>query len=345
VIHVKKNMGIMLVSIVVVAIVIGAWALTTTQQKERLVVSTTTSLYETGLLDVLDNKFETKHPDLNVTFISQGTGLAIQTAMRGDADMILVHDPAREKAFLDDGYGVNRKIIAYNYFVIVGPEEDPAGVEGLDPVNALLAIKAAGEEGEALWVSRGDDSGTHAKEKRLWIAGGEDATELRDLPWYLEAGSGMTATLNLADEKRAYTLCDMGSYLNNYVLGNIDLNIVVEAGKDTLNVYSAIACDPRNTDLKHVKFNHAMEFIEFLVSDEVQEVLADFGVDKFGQPLFYPAVEILETNTDPTTASWIKELAFIDGTECPPEKRYEAGDLTFLNIALILLPIRRENLS
>lgn len=340
-----KHTGLILVAIVVVAIIVGAWALTTMQGKERLVVSTTTSLYETGLLDVLDTKFEANHPNVNVTFISQGTGLAIQTAMKGDADMILVHDPARETTFLNDGYGVNRKIIAYNYFVIVGPDADPAEVKGLDPVNALLKIKAAGEDGQALWVSRGDDSGTHAKEKKLWLAAGANATELRDLPWYWEAGSGMTATLNLADEKRAYTLCDMGSYLNNYVLGNIDLQIMVEAGKDTLNVYSAIACDPRNPALQHVEFGHAMAFIEFLVSEEVQEILADFGVDKFDQPLFYPAVEILETAADPTTASWIRGLAFIDGTECPAERRYEAGSLTFLNVALAAWPIRRENRS
>ena len=222
----KINMGIMVVAVAVATIIIGAGILALTQRREGLLVSTTTSLYETGLLDVLENRFEAEHPDLKVSFISQGTGLAIQTAMRGDADMILVHDPAREETFLDDGYGVNRKIIAYNYFVIVGPEEDPAEVEGLDPVNALLNIKAAGEEGKVLWVSRGDDSGTHAKEKRLWNASGEDAEELRDLGWYWEAGSGMTATLNLADEKRAYTLCDLGSYLNNYALGNIDLTIL-----------------------------------------------------------------------------------------------------------------------
>lgn len=341
----RKNRGVILAAVVVMAIIIGGWTLTTTQERERLVISTTTSLYETGLLDLLDSEFEAKYLNLNVTFISQGTGLAIQTAMRGDADLILVHDPAREKAFLDDGYGVNRKIVAYNYFVIVGPEEDPAEVKELSPVNALLAIKAAGEEGEALWISRGDDSGTHSKEKNLWKTGGEDSAELKDLGWYWEAGLGMTATLNLADEKRAYTLCDMGSYLNNYVLGNIDLDVLVEAGKDTLNVYSAIACDPRNDNLKHVKFSHAMEFIKFLVSDDVQEILADFGIDNFGQPLFNPAVEILETNIDPTTASWIKELAFIDGTECPPNKRYEASDLSFPNIVIAQWLIRRENLS
>lgn len=341
----RKNKGILLVAVVVVAVVLGGWALTTLQQKERLIISTTTSLYETGLLDLLGSEFEAKHPNISVSFISQGTGLAIQTAALGDADLILVHDPAREKTFLEDGYGINRKIVAYNYFIIVGPDEDPAEVRGLGPVDALLAIKAAGEKGEASWISRGDDSGTHSKEKNLWKAGGEDAAELRDLEWYWEAGLGMTSTLNLADEKRGYTLCDMGSYLNNYVSGNIDLKILVESGKDTLNVYSAIACDPRNANLKHVKFSHAMKFIEFLVSDDVQEILADFGIDKFGQPLFNPAVEILETSIDPTTASWIKELAFIDGSECPPHKRYEAGDLPFRNVSIAQAVPRREILS
>ncbi len=342
VIYLNKNIGILLVGIIIVAIALVTWTLTSNEKNERLVVSTTTSLYETGLLDVLDSRFESKYPNINVSFISQGTGLAIQTAKRGDADLILVHDPVREEAFLNDGYGVNRKIIAYNYFVIVGPVEDPAEVNGLSPVEALLKIKSSGEEGETLWVSRGDDSGTHAKEKRLWIAGGENTTELRDLDWYWEAGAGMSATLNLADEKRAYTLCDMGSYLNNYELGNIDLKILVEAGKDTLNVYSVIACDPRN--LEHVKFDHAMKFINFLISDEVQEILADFGVEKFNQPLFYPAIELLKENTNPTTVSWIKDFAFIDGTECPSKKRYEFGDLSFLEITTPLL-FKREHPS
>ncbi|UCC57871.1 MAG: substrate-binding domain-containing protein [Candidatus Bathyarchaeum sp.] len=338
----KKYYGIILVVIAVLAVGIAAWALTI-QEKELLVVSTTTSLYETGLLDVLDHEFEKIYSNINVTFISQGTGLAIKTAQGGDADMIVVHDPAREKAFLEGGYGVNRKIIAYNYFVVVGPAEDPAGVRGLDPVNALLAIRDAGREGNALWVSRGDDSGTHAKEKRLWIAGGEDASELRDeSDWYWERGSGMTATLAMVNEKRGYTICDMGSYLNNYASGAIDLEIVVEAGKDTLNVYSAIACDPRHPDLKNVIFNNAIKFIEFLVSDQVQDILADFGIAEFGQPLFNPAVELLEENTDPTIVSWIRDFAFIDGTECPTDKRYEAGDLSFLKIAALPTMIRRE---
>ena len=327
-----------MVAIIIGAAGVAAWTLFLQPQNEEkviLTVSTTTSLYETGLLSVLDAEFEALYPNINVTFISQGTGLAIQTAKNGDADMILVHDATREAAFLEDGFGVNRKIVAYNFFVVVGPEDDPAGIEGLSPVEALLAIKEAGEAGEAIWVSRGDDSGTHAMEKRLWIAGGEDASELRETDWYLERGSGMTATLALANEELAYTMCDMGSYLNNYVSGNIELVILVEAGQPTLNVYSAIACDPQNEDLSHVKFDEAMKFIDFLVLDEVQDIFKDFGVDEFGQALFNPAVELLTENTDPTTAGWIRDAAFIDGTECPENKRYNVGDMTFLN-AMIL---------
>jgi tungstate transport system substrate-binding protein len=332
---VKKIYTIIIITVIIAVVGIAAWAINAPQDKVILTVSTTTSLYETGLLDVLDTKFEEKYPGINVTFISQGTGLAIETAKRGDADMILVHDAVREKTFLEDGYGVNRKIIAYNFFVIVGPEDDPAYVEEMDPVDALLAIKDAGEVGDAVWVSRGDDSGTHAMEKRLWIAGGEDATELRETNWYLERGAGMTATLALANEEQAYTLCDMGSYLNNYVSGNIDLVILVQAGKETLNVYSALACNPQNPDLSHVKFDESMKFIQFLVSGKVQDILADYGVDEFGQPLFNPAVEVLKDNNDPAIANWIKDAAFIDGSECPPDKRYNAGNLMFLTAAVI----------
>ena len=326
----KKYYGIIIIAVIIVAVGLAAWTLNTPGEKTLLTVSTTTSLYETGLLDVLEADFEEMYTNIDIAFISQGTGLAIQTAKDGNADMILVHDATREAAFLEDGYGVNRKIVAYNFFVIVGPEDDPAGINGLGPVEALLAIKEAAEAGEATWVSRGDDSGTHAMEKRLWIAGGEDASVLRETNWYLERGAGMTATLAMANEELAYTLCDMGSYLNNYVSGNIELVIQVEAGQQTLNVYSAIACDPQNSGLSHVKFDEAMKFINFLVSDDVQTILADFGVDEFGQALFNPAVDLLEHNTDPTVAGWIRDAAFIDGTECPANKRYNAGALTFL---------------
>jgi len=290
-----------------------------------MIVSTTTSLYETGLLDVLKQRFEQKNPGYNVSFISQGTGKAIDTAKRGDADMILVHDPPQELAFLNDGYGVNRKIIAYNFFIIVGPISDPAGISGKSPIEALEAIKAAGEEGSVFWVSRGDNSGTHAKEQRMWNAAGINYTEIRTQPWYLEAGTGMTATLQLADQKDAYTLSDVASYLKNKKQGNIQLAKLVEAGKDTLNVYSAIACNPQK--LTSAKFDAAMAFIKFLISDEVQELFDNFGVADYGEALFKPWIPLMTSGSNPELKQWIEEYAYFEESECPSRFRYNPGNL------------------
>ena len=296
-------------------------------QNQHLIVSTTTSLYETGFLDVLQTEFELDYSYINVSFISQGTGLAIQTAKRGDADMILVHDPVRELAFLEDGYGVNRKVVAYNFFVLVGPESDPAKISGMSPIEALTQLKEVGKAGAIQWVSRGDDSGTHTKEKRLWSTAGIDAAELSMESWYIEAGSGMTATLKLTDEKiNAYTLCDMGSYLNNFANGNIGLKVAVEEGKDTLNVYSAIVNNPEKEALVTANFDASMKFIEFLVSDNVQSIFADFGTEDFGRPLFNPYIPILENEPGSDIVEWIQELAYFDGTECPVVYRHNAVD-------------------
>jgi len=328
----SKSTKLFLIATIVIIILIGLGSYTyfntKITTKQHLIVSTTTSLYETGLLDILKVEFEKQHPSINVSFISQGTGLAIQTAMRGDADMILVHDPARELKFLQDGYGVNRKVVAYNFFVIAGPSNDPANVRGLSPTEAFTKIKEAGEMNSAIWVSRGDDSGTHAKEKRIWKAAEFDDTELRTMDWYLEAGAGMTATLRLTDEKNAYTLVDIGSYLNNYANGNIKLEIIVDAGKDTLNVYSAIANVPKKTEGSSLNFNASMKFIEFLVSDGVQQIFLDFGKDKFGKPLFNPYVKLLESGDKPELIQWMQDLAYFNGTECPSQYRYE-GDYLY----------------
>jgi tungstate transport system substrate-binding protein len=332
----KKIYGIILIAVIIIAIGAAAWVLNAPGEKTILTISTTTSLYQTGLLDDLKAEFEEQNPNIEIALISQGTGLAIQTAQNGDADMILVHDAIREAAFLEEGYGVNRKIIAYNFFVIVGSEEDPAGISGLGPIEALQAIKAAGEAGEATWVSRGDSSGTHGMEKRLWTAAGEDSEVLREREWYLERGAGMTETLTMANEKLGYTLTDMGTYLKTYGQGIINLVILVGEGKETLNVYSAIACDPQKPTLTHVHFDAAMKFIDFLVSPGTQDTLANYGVDEFDQALFNPAVNLLEHNTNPTIANWIEEAAFIDGTECPTSKRYNVGDLTFVTVVASL---------
>lgn len=311
----------------VVALGIYGYSISGSQSRARLIVSTTTSLYETGFLDELKSKFELRYPNLNVSFISQGTGLAIQTAMRGDADMILVHDPTREYQFLKGGYGVNRKIVAYNFFVIVGPSEDPAGILGKSPSDALKRIRSAGLNGTTIWVSRGDDSGTHSKEKSLWKTIGLDAKQLRTEKWYLEAGSGMTSTLKLANEKPGYTLTDIGTYLLNFNNNNINLVKLIESGKSMLNVYSVIADNPRNANMTKVNFEGSMQLIRFLVSSEGQALFANFGVDKYGLPLFKPYVKLIESQNDSELVGWIRDLAFFEGSECPQEFRYEADDL------------------
>lgn len=296
-----------------------------------LIISTTTSLYETGLLEVLKDEFEAEHPETTVLFISQGTGLAIETARRGGADMIMVHSPSQEQEFLESWHGVNRKVIAYNFFIIVGPESDPAEIKGMDPMDALRRVQEEGVKGNALWVSRGDNSGTHSKEKDLWSSTGLVLDELRDQvgsgvggQWYIEAGTGMTATLQLANEKEAYTLTDMATYLKNYDNGNIDLLKVVDSGKETLNVYSAILVNPEVSP--QTNYDVAEHFLRYLLTDEIQDLLAVYGVDEYGSTLFNPWVPELE-NPGSEIVNWVKEYAFIDGEECPVGYRYESGDL------------------
>jgi len=323
----KKLLGLSALAVILVAVATYVYLGSRSSPKQHLIVSTTTSLYETGLLDVLKVEFEKRYPMINVSFISQGTGLAMQTAMRGDADMILVHDAARELKFLQDGYGVNRKIVAYNFFVLVGPKEDPAKVKGLPPIEALRKIKESGEKNLALWVSRGDDSGTHAKEQSMWKTAGLDAANLRKTPWYLEAGSTMTATLKMAEEKGAYTLSDIGTYLVNLSNKNIKLEVAVESGKDMLNVYSAIANNPKKIEVARSNFDASTIFIKFLASEEGQAIFEMFGKTKFGKSLFIPYIRTLRSGSNPEVVKWVQELAYFDGTECPAQYRYQSEGL------------------
>jgi len=314
----QRNIVIWIIALVLVAVVsvAGTTFYIRATSKEKLVVSTTTSLYDTELLDTIEDRFEAKYP-IDVRFIPVGTGIAILHAQRGDADMILVHAPSKELTFLEEGYGLCRKIVAYNFFAIVGPEADPANIRGLSPIKALSNIVETGRKGDTKWVSRGDESGTHMKEKSLWTAAGFDWSTLRDEDWYMEASGGMGKTLQAADNFDAYTLTDMGTYLKYYKEGFISLKALVTEGEELLNVYSAIAVN--KTRHPHVNFEGAITFIKFLVSEEGQEIIANFGKDLYGQSLFYPAVNLLEQNTDPTMVQWIKNYAFFDGYECPPE--------------------------
>lgn len=321
--------AVILVVLVVIAIASGAYAFLALNAppRKKILVSTTTSLYETGFLDVIKANFETKYRDTNVSFISQGTGLAIQTAMRGDADMILVHAPSNEYPFLTGGYGVNRKILSYNFFIIVGPPQDPARVMEKSVPDALKRIRAAGLNDTAVWVSRGDNSGTYTKEVSLWKLIGLDVKQLRTEKWYLEAGSGMTATLQLANEKRAYTLTDMGTYLQNSENRNIDLVQIIGATTDLLNVYSAIAGNPKNPNMTKANYAGAMQLIRYLASDEGQQLFASYGASSYRQQLFQPYIPLVKSQSNQTLLGWIKAYAFFQGSECPPQFRYQADDL------------------
>jgi len=315
----QRNIVIWIISLVLVAVVsvAGTTLFVGNASKKKLVISTTTSLYDTELLDTIEDQFETKYPTIDLYFISVGTGLAINHAQRGDADMILVHAPSKELTFMKGGYGTCRKIVAYNFFAIVGPETDPANIKDLPPIQALSNIVNAGRDEEAKWISRGDDSGTHTKEKQLWTIAGFNWTLLREEDWYEEAGTGMGKTLQVADNLDAYTLADMGTYLKYHKDGIILLKTLVTQGEELLNVYSAIAGN--RTKHSHINFDDAITFTEFLISEEGQEIIASFGKDVYGQSLFYPAVNLLKQNTDPTIAQWIRNYAFFDGYECPPE--------------------------
>ncbi|MFC1924324.1 substrate-binding domain-containing protein [Chloroflexota bacterium] len=247
----------------------------------RLRVATTTSLYDTGLWSLLEPKFEEEYEvEVDVTYA--GTGRALEYGKNGDVDVITVHSKSREEAFVADGYGVERVPFAYNYFLIVGPKSDPAGLSGLSPEDAFK--KLIDNPGSGQFLSRGDNSGTHGKEKDIWASTGYDydtqiAINSND-SWYLEGGSGMGPTLNNADELEAYTLSDMGTFLAYQ--GDVDLVPIVESGSILLNVYSAIACtSARDTTM-------ANNMITFLTSDDIQELIGNYGTAQYSQQLFTP---------------------------------------------------------
>ncbi len=326
----KAVSKLVLTTILVVAIAVSSVAgvtyiwVTGRQTKQTLVISTTTSLYDTGLLDTIEEQFEAEYP-INVYFISVGTGEAIVQAQRGDADMLLVHAPSQEYTFLESGYGMCRKIIAYNFFAIVGPAEDPAHIAGSSPVEALTRIVEAGRAGNTTWVSRGDNSGTYTKEISLWKTAGFNYTTLRNEDWYRETGTGMGGTLNIANEFSAYTLADMGTYLKYYKDGLISLVVLVSQGEELLNVYSAIAVN--KTQNPKANFEGAITFIKFLISQEGQQIIGEYGNDTYGQSLFCPAVQLLKENTDPTIVTWIQNYAYFNGTECPQQYRDDHPEL------------------
>ncbi|HEY55020.1 MAG TPA: solute-binding protein [Dehalococcoidia bacterium] len=252
----------------------------------RLRVATTTSLYDTGLWDYLEPFFEEEY-GAELDIISAGTGIALEYGMRGDVDVIAVHSRAREEQFVADGYGVERVPFAYNYFLIVGPADDPAGIQGMIPEEAFQTLYNAGlnDPDTVKFISRGDDSGTHGKEQTIWASAGYDYEEVRTSGrWYVEAAGGMGATLLRASDMEGYTLTDIGSFLAYQ--GELELEPLVEEGAILLNVYSVIAISPESDPGTNIEM--ANNLIAFLTSPEIQELIGDYGVADYGLQLFTP---------------------------------------------------------
>jgi len=267
---------------------------------QSLVIATTTSLYDTGLLSYLQPKFE-KQYNTKLLITSQGTGKAIEIAKRGDADVLLVHSPSQELAFMKDGYGLNRRSFASNYFEIVGPADDPAGIANMTPETAFttLITKGSNSTPNVYFVSRGDGSGTQSAEKNIWSKAGYNYTNTveKSGSWYLEAGQGMGATLQMANEKGAYTLTDEGTYLA--YKSNLTLVPIVTRGNSLLNIYSVMAV--YNDKQPVEKIEMANNFINFLISNQTQADIGSYGVAEYGKSLFIP----MSVSVPNATAGWV----------------------------------------
>src|SRR5437899_9003323 len=245
-------------------------------QRSPVILSTTTSTQDSGLLDVLVPLFE-RQTGYAVKTIAVGTGQALTLAARGEADVVRAHAPALERKYVAEGKMLNRRLVMYNDFVVIGPAEDPARVKGTK--KAADALKAIADAG-ARFVSRGDNSGTHVLEKSLWKLAGVEPQGA----WYIEAGLGMGATLGIADDRKAYTLTDRATFLA--FQKRVRLPILLAGDKPLLNIYSVMQVNPSNGP----KVNRAggAAFADFLVSADAQRVIRTFGVDKYGEPLFVP---------------------------------------------------------
>ena len=271
-----------LVAMTALLLLAGPGPLMAQGQRSPVILSTTTSTQDSGLLDVVVPTFE-RQRGYTVKTLAVGTGQALALAARGEADVVLAHAAALEKKYVNEGKMLNRRLVMYNDFVIIGPANDPAGIKGT--ASAAQAMKSIAQTASR-FVSRGDNSGTNILEKSLWkLAGIEPAA-----PWYIEAGQGMGATLGIADDRRAYTLTDRGTYLAYQK--RIQLPVLVQGDRPLLNIYSVMEVNPANGARVNVAGGKA--FADFMVAPETQNVIKTFGVEKYGQPLFVPIAGVPE---------------------------------------------------
>ena len=264
--------------IFVMSIVFCAFpAIAAQPQHKNIILATTTSTQDSGLLDVLLPIFE-KKTGYFVKTIAVGSGQAMAMGQKGEADVLLVHSPDAEKKFMAEGYGVNRRLVMHNDFIILGPKTDPAGIKGSrSSLDAFRKIAAA----NAVFMSRGDNSGTHAKEKSIWKTAGINPEGQK---WYQQTGLGMGQTLSVAAEKRSYTLADRGTYLA--LKKNLGLDILAEGDAVLLNIYHVI--DVNSSKWPKVNSAGAKAFADFMLSRQTQDIIRKFGVEKYGSPLFFP---------------------------------------------------------
>lgn len=248
-------------------------------ENPNLILATTTSTQDSGLLDVLIPIFEAQ-TGYTVQTVAVGTGQALKMGEEGNADVLLVHAPASEVAFMEKGFGRDRLLIMHNDFVIIGPGADPAAIKGTPSVvEAFQGIHASA----ATFISRGDDSGTHKKELEIWKKANLDPAGFPS-SWYLQTGQGMGPSQIVASEKQSYILTDRGTFLSNR--DNLELEILVEGDEILKNIYHVITVNPDKYPA--VNYDGAIAFAKFLTSADTQAIIAQFGVDKFGQPLFFP---------------------------------------------------------
>lgn len=243
---------------------------------KSIILATTTSTQDSGLLDVLVPMFE-KESGFKVKTISVGSGQAMKMGEKGEADVLLVHSPEAEKKFMADGFGVTRRLVMHNDFIILGPASDTAKIKGAKAAEAMKRIAQA----NSLFASRGDNSGTHAKEKGLWKGAGINPEGQK---WYQQTGLGMGQTLNVAAEKKGYVLTDRATYLA--LRKNLGLEILVEGDGKLLNIYHVIELNPARSPKINIPGGKA--FADFMVAKKTQDVIGRFGVDRFGAPLFFP---------------------------------------------------------
>ncbi len=272
----KKFVCVFALCLLGLGLAAGVWA----QQNNTVILATTTSVQDTGLLDVLMEKFQNVS-GCTVKPIAVGTGQAIQMGKNGEADILWVHSPDDEIKFINEGYGTDRTTFMHNDFVVLGPKSDPAKIKGVKKAgDAFKKIAAA----KVLFVSRGDNSGTHKKELKLWKEAGINPAKEN----YIEAGQGMAAAVGVANEKQAYALCDRSTYLS--LKKSLDLAILSEGDDALLNRYSLILVNPEK--FPHVNAGNAKKLFDFLLSKETKDIVEIFGKDKYGQQIFFYDYEV-----------------------------------------------------